>query len=475
MLNKKRFRLALIWIATASTLFAWTEASCSDYNLNTNGIDFCYDVNTPYLLPWNTTTNDVPRQFNANGNFTTSMNFIGNTTNMYGTNYYNMYGRRNGTMQKLYSQGNQYNRLYTYTGACLWSIENITEYGVREFSCWEYNNHATYITNENIANLQIRWNINMIIVSRADNRAKFCFVSEYTTQVLCYWVWPEEEITAPAGITTPYNATNIWSNFFTTNPFINNWWWNGTGNTTMNTNTYLCPTIQQLIDTYDTNIYNVDLCYSSSLIYSWWTINRITPKTMEELYPTYTWFYQDMIAYDTYCRQPYNNETCRSIFTWKEIEYTLIAKIPTNVHASKVYQYCHLQTLPNKNASTCIASWTIAEWIIATGTTAETWQIQINSQRMIQELTNWQATLITPQWITIINLTGNTTTTTWNNIYSDIIDLNNYNGRDIIGSLKSMYNKLSWLFYARNGVDGIIPDYITRILLIIVLFALRKK
>lgn len=299
-----------------------------------------------------------------------------------------------------------------------------------------------------------------------------CFEYTNQTKTICTWKQFNNNDNSIWLTYNPYYY-EIWTSldlsnlqFMTTDsPFGSpNWWWNQTNNNT-NINTLpLCPTIQQLINTY-WNDYNINQCYSSSLIYTWWTIQQITPKTIFELYPQYTWYIADISTYNTYCRTPNTTTACQQAFEWKDIEYTLIAKIPDNVKKANLYQYCHLQLDYNdKQTTTCVWSWIMQTW------SNSQWNIPITTEDIINSITNNSYTIILPWWVT-----ETWWNTTWDSIYNDIVDLTSMNLRDSIDSLKRLYTKITWIFYRRNGVQWIIPNIITRWILLIVLFKIFRK
>ena len=234
----------------------------------------------------------------------------------------------------------------------------------------------------------------------------------------------------------------------------------------------VCQLWLQLINTYGSD-YTENLCYSSSLIYSWWTIQQITPKTIFELYPTYTWFTADISTYNTYCRSPNTTQACQTAFNWKDIEYTLLAKIPDNIKKANLYQYCHLQLdYEDKNATTCTLQ---ASGLMATGIN-ET--ITVND--IITAIGEEDYTVITP-W------TPPEATGTWNwsgSVYDGLLGNNEddterwniiENAKNIVQTMKELYAKFTGIFRAREWTSWFIPEYITWILLLIILFKLFKK
>lgn len=90
----------------------------------------------------------------------------------------------------------------------------------------------------------------------------------------------------------------------------------------------------------------------------------------------------------------------------------------------------------------------------------------ITTDEIIEDMQNHKITIIAPDWTTVYS---------WfrNNEGEDENANLSYEG--IIETMQSVRSKLTNIFYYRSWVTGIIPDYITRILLLIVLFAIFKK
>lgn len=216
---------------------------------------------------------------------------------------------------------------------------------------------------------------------------------------------------------------------------------------------YACPTIQQLINTYPSQ-YNTWLCYSSSLIFSWWTIQQVTPKDIFTLYPLYTWFVADINLYNNYCVWPNTQTACETAFEGKTEQYTLISKIPDNVKKANLYAYCNLElNYEDKNASTCVTSGAIntGEYIPP-----------ITNQWVIDELIDGDYNIVLPaSWYVMDTLKDEN--------WERKID------RNIIESIQNLYSKFTTIFTGREWNNGIIPEYITRMLLVIILFAFFKK
>lgn len=212
---------------------------------------------------------------------------------------------------------------------------------------------------------------------------------------------------------------------------------------------WVCMTIQDMLDRQN-GTYNTWMCYSNTryLTNTWRVTN--TPKFITELYPTYTELRQDMNLYTNYCTPPADMNYCQQAFSWKEDSYTLIQKIPTTTDLTVLYDFC---------------------------TTYQTrsWDLQKNVCDMTEEeRKNLRPSQMTQEWYAeriAKHPTTTTTPTTWT-VYDDLTDEQD---RDLLEAIPRVYTKITWIFKARSWVNGIIPDYITWILLLIVLFKLFKK
>lgn len=240
-------------------------------------------------------------------------------------------------------------------------------------------------------------------------------------------------------------------------------------NTTVNQ--LSCPTIQQLINNFEPQ-YNTWLCYSNSLIYSWWQFQQVTPKTIFELYPQYQDFANDINTYYNYCKPPSTQETCWNAFTWKTEEWTLISKLPDNVTPVNVYNYCNYTLNLDPNQTICT---------ISTGTLNPWW---ITVEDNINNINRQPITVVIP-WTPpeAPEETGN------QNIYwegsvfdkykqeEDEVKRRNIIGKaeDTIQTMREIYTKLTWIFRARSWREGIIPPLITWLIALIILFKLFKK
>ena len=233
-------------------------------------------------------------------------------------------------------------------------------------------------------------------------------------------------------------------------------------------NEYSCPTIKQLINTYGEE-YNTGLCYSSNIIDSGGTATTVTPKTIFELYNTYTSLNEDITNYNIFCNRESTKNICQSIFENKQEQYTLIAKIPSNIQTTKLYQYCNLSLNYQPNQTTCTLSWGMIG--LYTG-------VSIND--IVSEIWKIDYTVITPWRPPESTGTGNWSGSVYDYLLWDQEDDTErrnvvQNAKNIIKTMKELYTKFTWIFRGREGKQGIIPFYITWLILLIVLFKLFKK
>lgn len=259
----------------------------------------------------------------------------------------------------------------------------------------------------------------------------FSYDSNRQLFLVCYW--------------NNLNVVEVWSDLefpINNSPF---WWW---GWWSVNNN-YLCPTVWQLLNTYWSE-YNTWLCYSSSLIMSWWSVVSVSPQSIFDLFPTQSDFVNYRQLYSNYCSQSpvaWVSSSCSSAFQWKDIEYTLIAKIPWSINSLSLYSYCNLALNQDPNTSTCVAS-----GVYNTG---------VSRQDVINSIVNWDYQVVIPS--------------SWS-ITSDVIWSWNYFDWDIFWSIQSIYTKFTSFFTTQTwNIVWILPWYIIAMLLVIILFRLFKK
>lgn len=256
--------------------------------------------------------------------------------------------------------------------------------------------------------------------------------------------------------TTPWIDTSFIANLWATvSPFYVEEWW-----TERYIKLPMCYTIQQKIDTFPSN-YNTGMCYSTNKIWSGNQFVTVTPKSMLELRPTYQEYEDDVNLYQNYCwNNVANNTACWEAFSWNEDKRSIINKLYNQGTQTilRSYDYCYLQlsfTEEQKNTRTNCTMWT---WLQhGSG---------ITTNDIIEDMENHRITIITPDWTTVYS---------WFRNNDDIEEEANLSYDGIIKTMQSVRWKLTNIFYYRSWVTGIIPDYITRILLLIVLFAIFKK
>lgn len=219
-----------------------------------------------------------------------------------------------------------------------------------------------------------------------------------------------------------------------------------------------CPTIQQLIDAYGTE-YNESLCYSAKRLLTETWIVITTPQSIFELFPTYDEWKEWYNTYKNYCKGT-STEICRQAFSGEQAQWSIYNKAPTDTIG--LYQYCHLQLeIEDKTQTTCVMS----TWAIyATGVNEAIRKESLNKQSAIDIMIGSMVNLEN-----VLPTSGSVLDALKNEWEERKID------RNFIDSIQELYNTFMTLFHYRNGVSGIIPDYITRIILIIVLFAVFKK
>lgn len=246
----------------------------------------------------------------------------------------------------------------------------------------------------------------------------------------------------------------IWINWWNS-PFYN-WWWNIIPSTT--NNNYYCPTIKQVMANMWTQ-YNTGLCYNWTLKYENWTITTVQKKDIFTVFTDYNEYTQRISLYNENCTTPNTTNNCQNAFSGEFEKYSIIANaINNNTNPKKLWNYCNMWLNYDPNATTCVASWYIQE--------------QPTEQEFINDIINWQYTKIT-------NISTPNTWDTWNVLNSLLWtwqtreDIAN---RDILWQVEQIKEKLQTLFTNRNGVNGIIPDYILwLILLTLLLTVLLKK
>lgn len=482
-MHKKIIKFALVLLATASSIFATTKAEIIKSNWNTRMTMENTDINEIQVreqpvTAWQKNWYTVTYKWNANRTITDDWTFnnimkITNTYNAYWSwffwnvdneiifsmwwndNWFNWNAVK--PLKVLKSTPSEYmsqiktNTLYTHDISELYT----NNWNVTELSFWVNSDRDEYLF---ISSREYRY---MCITF--DNKDTYCVSCAFEqNNTNCYW-WQTEYL--PSNTIYSYTYTD-YEQYIGTSPFNSSWWWNWWWNSTDITQ-YSCPTIQQLINTYGDQ-YNTWLCYSSTLIYTGGTIQTIEPKTIFELYPTYTWFTQAINLYYNYCTAPATQETCNNAFEWNELWRTIINKLPNDAKNSSVYQYCNLQlNYEDKNATTCTLwqTWILAPWITINDIVNEIWNqdITVVTPWTPPEWEEWNGS-----WSVFDNLIWeNTEDTERRNIIE--------NAKNIVQTMKELYAKFTAIFRWRSWTEWFIPEYITWMLLLIILYKLFKK
>lgn len=235
--------------------------------------------------------------------------------------------------------------------------------------------------------------------------------------------------------------------------------------TTTETTTIIwqCPTINQILSTYSSN-YNTWICYSATrLLTQTWIVNT-TAQSIFELYPTFTWWLDDYNYYRQYCENV-PTSVCREAFSWNEIKWSLLNKTPEN-NPIGVYQYCHLQlNIEDKNTTTCVMS---------------TWQYYATwVDEAIEEEIQGNQSVLDIMLNSFNNLKDELPSFSSWTVFDEFLE--EWETRkdgfklDIFKTFLELWSKITSIFIFRNKYDGIIPTYITSIIMIILLFKILKK
>lgn len=224
-----------------------------------------------------------------------------------------------------------------------------------------------------------------------------------------------------------------------------------------------CPTIREILSTYWSE-YNTWICYSATrLLTQTWIVNT-TAQSIFELYPTFTDRSQDYNYYKQYCDNV-PTSVCREAFSWNEIKWSLLNKTPQD-NPIAIYQYCHLQlNIQDKNATTCVlstwnyyATWVDEAIIEEIQGNQSVLDIMLNSfNNLKDELPSFSSGTVFDEFLE----EGET--------WKDGFKL------DIFKTFIELWSKITSIFIFRHQYDGIIPTYITSIIVIILLFKILKK
>ncbi len=218
-----------------------------------------------------------------------------------------------------------------------------------------------------------------------------------------------------------------------------------------------CPTIQQLINNYNSKWFNSWLCYSSDKIFNWSSFVTVWSQSIFDLFSSKDDYLTALQGYWTYCENSvYNSSVCADYFSWQELRFNIISKLPKDLDVvwwrKQLYTYCNLYNY-DPNATTCVSSWV----------TADVWT-EITNQDVVHSLSNWQYTIVSP-------VTNNTE---YNTVF------NNWSwyeySWDIITNIQQLFWKFTSLFRQQTwNSPWILPLWILIPFIIIVLFKLFKR
>ena len=219
-----------------------------------------------------------------------------------------------------------------------------------------------------------------------------------------------------------------------------------------------CPTIKEVEETYGINKNICYAWYDENIIYTQGETTTITPGQWLTLFETRqitSWWMNIQTWYDTY-REYYQNaqsnirafenkpkallgaQTVRQMYGKNKSSYTIL-------------NYCNVALYTgDKNATTCTTAPGNFQLPIE--------EAQPTTQEILESLVSNTPSIITPG--------------TWT-VFKQI--LWEQGNRKIRASFESIYWKLTNLFHFRQGVQWIIPIYITWIILIIVLLKVFRK
>lgn len=199
------------------------------------------------------------------------------------------------------------------------------------------------------------------------------------------------------------------------------------------------------------------MCYTDSKYRSWnattWEYIYTTPQSISTLYPTYTELREDMNIYNNYCNNYVaTQQACITAFSWsKGLNITLLDKLKgkDSTRLNTLYDYCKTREVYS-------------------------WSLDTNTCDLTDEdIKNIVPSMLTPEGQAEHTMQqGITTTKPWEwTVYDGLVDNNQ---RDIITAIPRVIEKIETMFFNNSGVQGIIPDYITRIILLTVLFLIFK-
>lgn len=463
-MHKKILKYALVLLATASSIFAWTQAESltmtwRDWYWNPL-YAYEWNVNTQYENFDNTATILIDENWNLKTNETTNAIQINNAWWRKSTI---MYWNKNKEIERINWRKIIWNSWRCYnTNTVIWN------------QCWEYN-----LTTNDILEMK-NWNFIKYTLQAWWWITPQAWYS-YTQQYLClyneYWnsyctkSWTPEQ--------NNENATIIelcWDEKWCTAWTFTSLYWTSPFNIPTNWNTQIntwkiCPMIQFEIDMYWRK-YNTWLCYTNSIEFTWWTVQTVQPQSIFEIFNSYTEYVNRYNLWNNNCHAPYTQEHCNNAMSEKRRSIQIFNKIEQAwVDSEKVYQYCHLQLDFTEEQKR-----TLGTCQIETETNQPYYATWVNGQQskpntlewITNALQNWQI----EEEIPIPN--------TWT-VFDRILPEWVVGRKDVLLDYKfyshfaMLYTKITNLFKARWEQEGIIPPYITSLLLLIILFKIYKK
>lgn len=268
-------------------------------------------------------------------------------------------------------------------------------------------------------------------------------VCQWNNLYVTPWGWPKQ---------SPTNWTIAWLVSYNS-PFSIYW----TDIPMNNMDNIYCPTVQQLINNYNSKWFNSWLCYSSDKIFNWSSFVTVWSQSIFDLFSSKDDYLTSLQGYWTYCESSvYNSSVCADYFSWQELRFNIISKLPKDLDVvwwrKQLYTYCNLYNY-DPNATTCVSSWV----------TADVWT-EITNQDVVHSLSNWQYTIVSP-------VTNNTE---YNTVF------NNWSWYEyswnIITNIQQLFWKFTSLFRQQTwNTPWILPLWILIPFIIIVLFKLFRK
>lgn len=318
-----------------------------------------------------------------------------------------------------------YNKFCTWYSET-WNIEttcsNSTFYNIEEF----YNLENTNFTNVRI--YPAWWIVNLCIYNE-NNKYYYCFDAQQIT-------W---SLNIPRNTKDFTNYAD--SSLFDSSIDINITWQN-----------IYCPTIQQVINNYNSKWFYSWLCYTFWKIYNWSSFEDVP---VQSIFDVFSWKYDYLNWYQwyvTYCKSSvYNPAVCSDYFSWNSLKYNIFAKIPDISMVwwwKLLYNYCELYNY-DLNVTTCVASWVVPEL----------WS-EITNNDIVSSIWDWEYKIVSP-------------VTDWT-VFSDLSW--SFFSWDIITNIQQLFLKFTSLFKQQTwNTSWILPLWILIPFIIIVLFKLFKK